>query len=64
MRLIGWTIISSHELFLPLSLVNRRLDEWVTLDQLDLESLEAPGDDKLDEVFFFPLVTNPRNKFK
>lgn len=29
--------------------VNRRLDEWVKLDQLDLESVEAVVDEKVEE---------------
>lgn len=35
-------------LFLFLA-VNRRLDEWVKLDQLDLESVEAVVDEKVEE---------------
>lgn len=29
--------------------VNRRLDEWVKLDQLDLDSVEAVVDEKVEE---------------
>jgi len=29
--------------------VNRRLDEWVKLEQLDLDSVEAVVDEKVEE---------------
>ena len=32
--------------------VNRRLDEWVKLEQLDLESVEAVVDEKVEDKVF------------
>lgn len=29
--------------------VNRRLDEWVRLDQLELDSVETDADEKVEE---------------
>jgi hypothetical protein len=29
--------------------VNRRLDEWVKLEQLDLDTVEADVDEKIDD---------------
>ena len=38
--------------------VNRRLDEWVKLDQLDLDSVETVVDEKVEDkvifLFFLP----------
>lgn len=37
--------------------VNRRLDEWVKLEQLDLDSVETVVDEKVeDKVLFLVLV--------
>lgn len=32
--------------------VNRRLDEWVKLDQLDLDTVEADIDEKVEDKVF------------
>lgn len=41
--------------YLDFVTVNRRLDEWVKLDQLDLDSVETVVDEKVeDKVKFFP----------
>lgn len=37
--------------------VNRRLDEWVTLEQLDLDSVEGVFNEKVDDkvmIFHYP----------
>jgi len=39
--------------------VNRRLDEWVKLEQLDLDSVEAVVDEKVEDkvvIFCSPVV--------
>lgn len=39
--------------------VNRRLDEWVKLEQLDLDSVEAVVDEKVEDkviILFFIVV--------
>ena len=33
----------------PFMIVNRRLDEWVKLEQLDLDSVEAVVDEKVED---------------
>eukprot|EP00245_Coleochaete_scutata_P017280 TRINITY_DN8407_c0_g1_i1.p1 TRINITY_DN8407_c0_g1~~TRINITY_DN8407_c0_g1_i1.p1 ORF type:complete len:265 (-),score=51.56 TRINITY_DN8407_c0_g1_i1:35-829(-) len=38
-----------YEYYVHYSEFNRRLDEWVNLSQLDIESVEAEGDEKLDD---------------
>lgn len=35
--------------FLYFLIVNRRLDEWVKLEQLDLDSVEAVVDEKVED---------------
>lgn len=50
------------DLFLPCTLfswvVNRRLDEWVNLEQLDLSSVETDVDDKVEDkvISRIPLI--------
>lgn len=52
------------DLFLPCTLfswaVNRRLDEWVNLDQLDLSSVETDVDDKVEDkvISWIPLISS------
>lgn len=36
--------------------VNRRLDEWVKLEQLDLDSVEAVVDEKVEDKVKFCLL--------
>ncbi len=36
-------------------LVNRRLDEWVKLSQLDLDTVEIPGEEKTDDKVHFSI---------
>ena len=36
--------------------VNRRLDEWVKLEQLDLDSVETVIDEKVEEKVMFELL--------
>ncbi|RRT73483.1 hypothetical protein B296_00006745 [Ensete ventricosum] len=38
--------------------VNRRLDEWVKLEQLDLDTVETDVDEKVEDKVFFQLVTS------
>jgi len=48
--IIRWSLLSLIVIFLLFSLaVNRRLDEWVKLEQLDLDSVEAVVDEKVEE---------------
>lgn len=39
--------------YLDFMIVNRRLDEWVKLDQLDLESVETVVDEKVEDKVKF-----------
>lgn len=46
-------------LFLLIWTVNRRLDEWVKLDQLDLDSVEAVVDEKVEDKVMLYCSFNP-----
>lgn len=58
---------SSNFLYIPslftLLTVNRRLDEWVKLEQLDLDSVETVVDEKVEDkvislfLYILPLVS-------
>ena len=55
-----WTVtmicLFYRVLFQSLLIVNRRLDEWVKLDQLDLSSVETVVDEKVEDKVIFVIA--------
>ncbi|CAI0395855.1 unnamed protein product [Linum tenue] len=48
-RKVSYSGVSDYEYYVHYTEFNRRLDEWVKLDQLDLDSVEAVVDEKVED---------------